>query len=90
MAEKYNLNQLRGAYGAGYYAGKKAEEKVTLTFEDFRLLCGGASKERFNLDDAEYTCSLTYIEVKGGNVQPACKPLACYKWEHLRQEVKIT
>ena len=27
MTEKYNLNQLRGAYGAGYYAGKKAEEK---------------------------------------------------------------
>ena len=87
MADKYNLNQLRGAYGAGFYAGKKAEETVTLTFDEFKLLCGQASNERFNIDDAEYTCSLTYLE---HGLQPACKPAACLKWEALRQKGKIT
>ncbi len=38
MADKYNLNQLRGAYGAGYYAGKKAEEAELTRLEKLIVL----------------------------------------------------
>ena len=56
MTEKYNLNQLRGAYGAGYYAGKKAEEKVTLTFDDFRWTCFGMFGQ--TEEKEEYDCGI--------------------------------
>ena len=86
MTEKYNLNQLRGAYGAGYYAGKKAEEKVTLTFEEVRLLCGGAVDGR-DMEGYKNTCGLFYDE---NGLRSECKSENCPYWIGWKKEGKIT
>ena len=88
MAEKYNLNQLRGAYGAGFYAGKNAEEKVTLTFDEFRRACIGMFCE--TEEKKEYDCGINWEGFAEMKTWPLCKPGNCPFWIDWKKEGKIT
>ena len=93
MEEKYNLNQLRGAYGAGYYAGKKAEEKVTLTFEEFGSVCIGCEIIEMSQIDEPKMCGISTEPIPDiGCYEKGvlCNAENCPFWAEWKKEGKIT